>query len=109
MKRSVLIAAAAAALTMGQYAAAAGDAAAGEEKSAVCVACHGNDGNSPSAQFPRIGGQHASYLERALIDYKSGARQNAIMAGIVTQLSKQDMADLAAYYAKQAGPLHTPE
>ena len=87
---------------------AAGDAAKGKEKSAVCVACHGVDGNSEIPANPRLAGQHASYLFRALQDYKSGARNNAVMAGFAGALSEEDMEDLAAYFASQSG-LATPD
>lgn len=81
----------------------AGDAARGKEKSATCAACHGADGNSASADFPRLAGQHEDYLLRALRHYKSGKRKNVIMQGQVANLAKQDMADLAAYYSSQQG------
>ena len=109
MKRSISIALAGTVLALAQSATAAGDFAAGKEKSALCVACHAEDGNSPSAQFPIIAGQHASYLERALLDYKSGARKNPIMLGIVAQLSEDDIGNLAAYFSRQKGPLTTPK
>jgi len=80
----------------------AADLAAGKAKAAeVCAACHGADGNSASPDFPRIGGQYRDYLAKALRDYKSGQRKNAIMAGFAQTLSKQDIENLAAYYAAQ--------
>ncbi|MCH8542093.1 MAG: cytochrome c4 [Alcanivorax sp.] len=79
----------------------AGDAAAGEAKAAVCAACHGPDGNSPAADFPKIAGQGEKYFVKQLMDYKSGARENAIMRGQVAGMSEQDMKDLAAFYAAQ--------
>lgn len=79
---------------------AAGDAGAGKKKAAVCAACHGADGNSPSDMFPKLAGQHESYIIKQLADFKSGARPNAVMAPMVANLSEQDMADLGAYYAK---------
>ncbi|MDE1961924.1 MAG: c-type cytochrome, partial [Xanthomonadaceae bacterium] len=45
-----------------------------------CAACHGADGNSTAPIYPRLAGQYHDYLARALHEYKSGARQNAIMA-----------------------------
>jgi cytochrome c553 len=84
-------------------AAAGGNAAAGNEKSQVCAACHSPDGNSTNPEFPKLAGQEADYLYHALADYKSGARKNAIMKGQVENLSKQDMQDLAAWYASQKG------
>lgn len=74
-----------------------------KELSQQCVACHGEDGNSPTPAFPRIAGQHEDYLLHALHSYKNGDRKNAIMVGIVTALSTDDMKTLAAYYAKQKG------
>ena len=78
---------------------AAGDGAAGKTKSAVCAACHGADGNSPNPEWSKIAGQHGKYTEKQLRDFKSGARKNAVMAGMVAPLSEQDMADLGAYFA----------
>jgi cytochrome c553 len=78
---------------------AAGDAAAGKTKSAPCAACHGADGNSVNPEWPKLAGQHADYIYKQLVEFKSGDRQNALMAGQVAALSDQDMADLAAYYA----------
>ena len=84
----------------------AGNAVAGKEKSQTCVACHGEDGLSPTTQFPVIAGQYKDYLYQALSDYKSGKRKNAIMTGIVAALNDQDMQDLAAYYSSLDG-LHS--
>ncbi len=81
----------------------AGDAAAGKDKSATCAACHGADGNSATPDFPRLAGQHADYLQRALIDYQLGNRKNPIMQGQVANLSRRDIADLAAWFSSQAG------
>ena len=82
---------------------AAGDPAAGKQKSTTCAACHGADGNSSSAQFPRLAGQYASYIVQALKEYKSGQRKNAIMKGFASGLSEQDREDLAAYFSSQTG------
>jgi cytochrome c553 len=83
-------------------AAGAADMKAGEAKAKeVCQACHGLDGNSPTPDYPKLGGQLPDYLAKALRDYKSGARKNAIMAGFTGTLSAQDIANLAAYYAAQ--------
>lgn len=105
MKKMVMTIAGSIFLLAGGNVLAGGDPAAGKEKSAPCVACHGVDGNSQAPNFPIIAGQHASYLIKALEDYKSGARKNAIMAGFAAALSKQDREDLAAYFASQKGPL----
>jgi cytochrome c553 len=79
-----------------------GDAAAGQTKAAVCAACHGVDGNSSDPQYPKLAGQHASYIASTLAKYKNQTRVNAIMLGFATTLSDQDMADLGAYFASQA-------
>ncbi len=81
----------------------AGEPEAGKEKSKTCAACHGPDGNSQSPDFPRLAGQHQDYLAKALNDYKSGARKNPIMAPQAANLSKRDIADLAAYFSRQQG------
>lgn len=78
-----------------------GDVAAGKTKSMTCAACHGNDGNSLVAMYPNLAGQSANYLAKQLADFKSGARENAVMAGMAAALSSEDMHDLAAYFAVQ--------
>ena len=90
----------AAALTFGAAVHAA-DPAAGKEKSKVCAACHGENGVSQAADFPKLAGQYNDYLERAMSDYKSGARKNPVMAGQVAKMKPEDMADLAAYFSSQ--------
>jgi cytochrome c553 len=81
--------------------AAGGDPEAGKQKSAACQACHGPDGVSPSPAFPHLAGQYRDYLVQALLDYQSGQRANAIMRGFAEPLSRQDIEDLAAYYASR--------
>lgn len=81
----------------------AANSAAGQEKSKVCAACHGPDGNSAAPDFPRLAGQHYDYLVKALSDYKAGERKNAIMAPQAANLSKRDIEDLAAYFSSQSG------
>lgn len=78
-----------------------GDAAAGKAKSATCAACHGADGNSVNPEWPKVAGQHASYIVLQLQAYKEGKRQNALMSPMAMGLSDADMADLAAYYSSQ--------
>jgi cytochrome c553 len=67
----------------------------------MCAACHGADGNSLSDGFPKLAGQSEQYISKQLADFKSGARQNAVMAPMVAALSEQDMADLGAYFASK--------
>jgi cytochrome c553 len=78
------------------------DLAAGKAKAAeVCAACHGQDGNSASQDFPKLGGQYPDYLAKTLRDYKSGDRKNPVMAGFAKPLSTQDIENLAGYYSTQ--------
>jgi len=84
---------------------AAGDAAAGQAKTAVCAACHSPDGNSMVPNFPKLAGQGERYLLKQLHDIKSGARQVVEMTGLLTNLNDQDLADIAAYYASQKGSI----
>jgi cytochrome c553 len=76
---------------------AAGDAAAGKTKSAVCAGCHGDRGQGV-APNPALAGKPEADQVKALKDYKSGGRANPLMNGIAASLSDQDMEDLAAYY-----------
>lgn len=78
-----------------------GNVDAGKELSASCAGCHGADGNSVMSNFPKLAGQGEGYLYKQLLDFKSGARQDGAMAGVVVSLSEQDMMDLAAYFAAQ--------
>lgn len=82
---------------------AAGDAAAGKTKAALCAACHGPDGNTPIMDtYPKIAGQNAAYLEASIKAYIAGERTGAnatVMLGMVSALSDQDIADLAAYFS----------
>lgn len=80
---------------------AAGDAAAGQGKVAVCGACHGADGNSLAPNFPKLAGQGERYLLKQMQDIKAGNRQVVEMTGLLNNLSDQDLADIAAYYASQ--------
>lgn len=67
----------------------------------VCAACHGVDGNSAVSMYPKLAGQHNEYLYKQLLNFKSGARANAIMSGMVAALSEQEMLALANYFASQ--------
>ncbi len=78
-----------------------GDAKVGQAKSAVCGACHGVDGNSSDAQFPKLAAQQERYIARQLALFKTGERENPIMLGLASALSPQDMRDLGAYFASQ--------
>lgn len=95
---------------------AAGDAAAGEAKAAVCAACHGQGGNSVVPTFPKLAGQNERYLVKQMQDIQCGAlpaaeqkaqkcdgRTVAAMAGQLDSFSDSDLADIAAYYAAQQG------
>lgn len=83
-----------------------GNVAAGQEKSRTCASCHGPTGNeSLDPTYPKLAGQYPEYLAKALHDYKSGERQNAIMAGMAAALTDEDIDDLAAFYAAQKGDI----
>jgi cytochrome c553 len=86
-----------------------GNAEKGKEKATqVCAACHGADGAKPVApENPILAGQYPDYLVKALSDYKSGKRANPIMKAFAGQLSKQDIEDLAAWFASQKSSLHS--
>ncbi|HEX8012247.1 MAG TPA: c-type cytochrome [Casimicrobiaceae bacterium] len=69
--------------------------------SSVCAACHGADGNSAVPANPSLAGQHAEYITLQLMHFKEGTRNNPIMAGMVANLSPEDMKSLGAYFAQQ--------
>ncbi|MBF0676840.1 MULTISPECIES: c-type cytochrome [unclassified Pseudomonas] len=89
---------------------AAGDAAAGQTKVALCGACHNADGNSAAPNFPKLAGQGERYLLKQMKDIKAGSTPGAPegvgrkvleMTGMLDPFSDQDLADIAAYYSSQ--------
>jgi cytochrome c553 len=101
--RAMLGVVAAASLAAGTLHAADGDAAAGKQKTTMCSGCHGIPGYQSSFpevyRVPKLGGQHAAYIVKALQAYKAKERSHPTMQAIAAGLSDKDMADLAAYYA----------
>lgn len=79
----------------------AADAAAGEQKAAVCAACHGADGNSSVAENPKLAGQNTNYLVKQMLDIKEGRREVPLMQGMLDGMDEADMEDIAAFYAEQ--------
>jgi cytochrome c553 len=69
--------------------------------STVCVACHGEDGNSVVPTFPKLAGLQVEYMTKQLNDYISGKRKNEIMAPTIANLKSGDVPGLAAFYAEQ--------
>ena len=101
MNRSIIVAGMLS-LVAGQVSAA--DIEAGKAKATeVCSACHGMDGNSTSSDFPKLAGQNEDYIRNALRAYQTGARKNPIMVSMAEPLSKQDIENVAAYFARQKG------
>ena len=96
MKLRLLIILAASLVTIG-----AGNADSGKDKVATCVACHGQDGNSMVGLWPSLAGQNANYLVRQLQHIKSGKRSIVEMAGLLDNFSKEDLSDIAAFYASK--------
>ncbi|WP_375752129.1 c-type cytochrome [Vibrio sp. HN007] len=83
-----------------------GNIEAGKAKTTTCVACHGTDGNSLITNYPKLAGQHETYIKKQLEELKLGGetagekgRYDPVMSPMAMPLSEQDMADLAAYYA----------
>lgn len=73
----------------------------------VCAACHGADGNSAVAMYPKLAGQHQAYLNKQLTEFKAGQRKNPVMSPIAATLSKEDMAELSSYFNAQTPKLGT--
>jgi cytochrome c553 len=80
---------------------AGGDPAIGRDKSAMCGACHGADGNSAVPTFPKLAGQSEAYLTKQTMNFKSGARKDPVMSGQAAALEDGDIPHLAAYFASQ--------
>lgn len=79
----------------------AGDPAAGKALTVTCAACHGEDGNSAVPTFPKLAGQNEKYLVKQINDIKYKRRPVASMIGQVDNLTDEQIADIAAYYASQ--------
>jgi cytochrome c553 len=85
---------------------AAGNPELGQQKATACFACHGPDGNSPALpppteQWPKLAGQMPEYINKQLHDFKAGKRANAQMSPMAQNVVEADIADLAAFFAKQ--------
>ena len=86
-----------------------GDPLAGKEKSALCHGCHGEDGNSIASDFPKLAGQYADYIQRQINNFQSGTRSNPVMSPIAAiETPRQDLSDIAAYFASQKQMAGTP-
>ena len=81
------------------FAQAAGDSTAGRTVMVKCQSCHGKDGLGKMPYVPNIAGQKYDYLVHSLIAYKTGQRKSSMMSVVVKGLSKEDIANVAAYYA----------
>ncbi|HED12224.1 MAG TPA: cytochrome c4 [Gammaproteobacteria bacterium] len=88
---------------MGSAAYAAAELTVAPAKAKVCMSCHGQGGRSTRDKYPILAGQVPGYIAKQLADFKSGARKFPIMSGMAAKLSKQDMADLDAYFSSQPG------
>ena len=75
-----------------------GSVDAGKAKAITCTACHGAEGNSANPLWPNIAGQHASYVQVQLHAFKSGKRNNALMAPQAMMLSDEDIRNLSVYF-----------
>ena len=78
---------------------AAGDAAAGKTKSAVCAACHGADGKSLNDLWPNLAGQKPGYLTKQMKAFRDGDRKDPMMSPMAATLTDEDIANLTAYFS----------
>lgn len=81
---------------------AAGNVIQGKTQAASCAGCHGEDGNSLVSTFPKLAGQHASYLVNQLHAFKNGSRNAPMMAPLAMGLKEEAIENIAAYYATQS-------
>ncbi|MGR8997865.1 MAG: c-type cytochrome [Gammaproteobacteria bacterium] len=78
-----------------------GNISAGKEKAAACASCHGENGNSLVSTIPKLAQQHTSYLIKQLQAFKDGSRKDPMMSAMAMGLTKEDMIDIANFYAEQ--------
>jgi cytochrome c553 len=78
-------------------------ASAAKDKAAVCAACHGEAGISPSPNWPNLAGQYNDYLEHAIRQYRAGQRKDPVMGAQAQNLTDEDIEQLAEYFAAQSG------
>ncbi|MGZ8181394.1 MAG: c-type cytochrome [Methylobacter sp.] len=78
-----------------------GNITAGKQKAESCASCHGENGNSMVATFPKLAQQHSSYLDRQLHAFKDGSRSDPMMSAMALPLTDEDIADISAYFATQ--------
>ena len=101
-------------VSLAQAAELPGDPAAGEAKAGLCGGCHGFDGNSEDATFPRLAGQYANYIAKQIADFQRGLRtNNETMAGMAAMVaSEEDARDIGSYFQSQKmakSPLVAPD
>ncbi len=107
-RRLALLSFCAALITAASGTAAADAARALEIVQGKCFICHGADGESSSPLFPRLAGQHSSYVARQLADYQSGRRKSDTMRPMVEDLSNEDFAALGRYFESRPPVAHEP-
>lgn len=76
---------------------------AGSEAAAICVTCHGVDGEGVAPQPPTLAGQHSDYLQHALYQYQDGTRGGNVMTAFAISLSEADIEAIADFYASMDG------
>jgi cytochrome c553 len=82
--------------------------AAGREKAATCVQCHGQEGVAAAEQWPNLAGQHESYLFQAMTEYQTGSRADMLMGPLVAELDEPTLESIAAFFAAQPHLHDTP-
>ncbi len=105
MKKALFIAG----LTLISYSAIGADLANGKKLSSQCSVCHGKDGIAKDPESPNLAGQSSLYLEKAMVDYQKGFREDRRMSIIAKSLSIEDIKDLAAWYAAFELTVTAPE
>jgi len=86
---------------------AGGDPVAGKKKAALCIGCHGVDGNSANPDWPSLAGQGEAYLAKQITDFKTGARKDGTMNAMVGSLNATDIANVSAFFASNKANVGT--
>jgi cytochrome c553 len=87
----------------------AADIAAGKEKAALCVSCHGEGGISQMENIPSLAAQPDLFIQWQLVFFRAGTRKNEQMQPIVEQLNNEDIRNLGAYFASMPPKASTPD
>lgn len=75
-----------------------------KERTTLCDYCHGSDGISSRPYIPNLAAQHPTYLLKQMLHFADGTRKSSVMGPLAKKLTKEDMINIAIYYANKPVP-----